>query len=392
MAKRSRGWALYRDERKGVYFVRFRHAEVRWKRSTRKSDRGEALVEAAKIYDGIVNGERPKATQGKAPPLSRAFAAWIHDFKSSHAASTAETYEGYSAAFIEEFRSLSLITSASIAKYARDRLRKVKATSVRKELSALRSFLAWCVEAHLLTEAPIVMSIPKRAVGTKGTWADGADREQRRIDLTPEQAEALIAALPERSRRGHPARDMVALMWETTLRMGTIARIESPRHYTKGSATLRITKDIDKSRYEREVPLSARAREILDRHCPKKRGVVFGAVRLHGVLAPASIASGIHEDDASKVSPHDIRHAALTHLASTPGVSLAGAAYLGGHKHMSTTDRYVHAGKGAAEAALAARNGTPIGTPPKKTKSAPKTVEKKSARKRVVREPGLEPG
>jgi integrase len=378
VATRSRGWTLYRDVRKGVYFVRFRHAEVRWKRSTRESDRAKALVEAARIYDGIVNGERPKPAQGKAPPLERAFAHWLEAFGASHAERTTKTYEDYATVFLAEFRSLPLITTPSIASYARKRLLRVKATTVRKELSALRSFLAWCVEVQLMTEAPVVVSIPKRAVGTKGTWADGADREQRRIDMTPAQVDALIAALPERSRRGHPSRDIVALIWETTLRIATIQRLEAPRHYTKGADTLRITADIDKVRYARDVPLSARAREILNRHCPKSRGLLFGSVRLHGVLGPAALVAGIAEDDAPKVSPHDIRHAALTHLTSMPGVPLAGAAYLGGHKHVSTTALYVHAAKSAAEVALNARNGTPVGTPRRKMKKSLKRAKKKS--------------
>lgn len=362
MATRSRGWTLYRDNRKGIYFVRFRHAEVRWKRSTRKSDRREALVEAAKIYDAFVNADHSRATQGKAPPLERALSLWIEDFRAGHAERTTLTYTDYAAVFLREFRSVPLITEASIAAFSRRRLLNVKAVTVRKELSALRSFLAWCAEKEIVTKAPTVTSIPKRATGTKGTWADGADREQRRIDMTPAQAEALIAALPDRSRRGHPARDMVALIWETTLRIATIQRLETPRHFTRGAKTLRITADIDKVRYAREVPLSDRARGILDRHCPKRPGVIFGPVRLHGVLESAALAAGIAEADASKVSPHDIRHAAMTHLVSTPGVPLAGAAYLGGHKHVSTTALYVHAQRSAAEAAILAR-GTPVGTP-----------------------------
>lgn len=383
MAKGARGWTLYRDARKGVYFVRFRHGGVRHKRSTRTSDRAEALAESARIYDEVVHGERAIATKGPVPPLAKLLAQWLSDFAASHAPRTTQTYEEYAARFVSVFRSLALITKASIAAHARARLRVVRATTVRKEMSALRSFLAWCVDdARVLTEAPQVMSIPKRAVGTPGKWSDGADRSQRRIDLSPAQVEAIIAHLPETSRRGHASRDIVALIWETSLRHATISRLRTPEHYAPGAGSLRITADIDKARYARDLPLSPRAAEILARNCPDEPGLIFGRVALAAVLGTAAREAGLPPSDARKVGPHDLRHAAMTHAASSPGAPLAGIAYLAGHLHVSTTARYVHAPREAAEIALAARSGAPIGTPRKPPKGARKGAAKKSAKKK----------
>lgn len=384
MATRSRGWTLQRDPRTGVYFVRFRHGNGRFNRSTKTTDRRIALREAARIYDAATHGVA-RTTSGRAPALDELVIMWLADYSASHSPRTVVTYTEYSARFVLTFRTLHGVTAHATADYARTRLREVRAITVRKELSALRSFVSWLVDAGHLTEAPLVPSIPKRAVGVPGKWADGADRSQRRIDLAPDVAGAIMDRLPDVSRGGHAHRDIVRLIWETTLRIGTIERLESPRHYVSGSDTLRITADIDKARYARDLPLSRLAREILDRHCPDKPGPIFGPVRLQSALGSAALAVGLPPEDARKVGPYDLRHAAMTHVASAPMAPLAGIAYLAGHRHVSTTARYVHAARGAAEAALAARDahatGTPSGTRKPRARDRGTRAKRKSPKK-----------
>ena len=57
-------------------------------------------------------------------------------------------------------------------------------------------------------------------------------------------------------------------MRETGLRPGTLQRLRAPDDYQPGSQFLRIRAEADKARYAREVPLTARAREVLDELCP----------------------------------------------------------------------------------------------------------------------------
>jgi integrase len=278
---------------------------------------------------------------------------------------TAETWKRYAKAhWVPYFDTFQQITTASIADYARLRLKEVRAVTVRKELSALRGFLRWCEEQGHLDEAPKVKSIPKRATGTSAV-------EQVRVDLTAEQAAAIIAALPEQTRMGNRPRAFFAFMWETALRRATLWELRAPGDYHPGRATLRIRKEADKSRYDRELPLSPLAREILDDVCPKE-GRIFPAVDFRYVLREAARAAGLSEHDAAHLSNHDFRHGALTHLAETSGDLLA-ISYLGGHKHLTTTSRYLHARQAAAARALEARAaGSPAGTPKRPRPRRPK--------------------
>jgi site-specific recombinase XerD len=96
-------------------------------------------------------------------------------------------------------------------------------------------------------------------------------------------------------------------------------------------------------------------------------------MHLRYALEHAALAAGLPEDDARRVGPHDLRHAAITDLVTRPGVSLGGAAYLAGHRHVSTTALYSHPGEEAAEEAIRAR----IGIPGRDTAKKPKRPKKK---------------
>src|SRR3954465_12348028 len=148
------------------------------------------------------------------------------------------------------------------------RLRQVQGVTVRKELSALRQFLNWCVEVGELASAPTVPSVSKRSPGT--TYAKR--RRVSAIELSPEECEAIIAALPEWSASKRvslfPIRARFLVAYETGLRPETIDLLATPTHYRKGSATITLSSGLDKNRFGREVPLSARARVSLDSVSP----------------------------------------------------------------------------------------------------------------------------
>lgn len=58
---------------------------------------------------------------------------------------------------------------------------------------------------------------------------------------------------------------------------------------------------------------------------------------------------------ASKVKPYDFRHSVATELTERSG-NLLGVGYLLGHRHVTTTNQYVHARRRAAESVLSGRN------------------------------------
>jgi integrase len=369
MAADARGWALQRDRRTGAYFVRFRHAGRRYNRATGETVRGEAQKAAARIVAEVTSGRRSKVA-GKAPPLAALVGDWLDAHSPGRAKETIDGYELHMEAHIVPyFGRLEQMTSLGCSSYLKHRIERVGANTVRKELCTLRLFLTWCHESGVLPEPVAVPRLSKRAIGEP--VKKGA---KRRVQLTREQVEMLIAAVPERARGGFPARAFVVVKAETGLRRATMWKLEAPRHYHVGARHLTITKDIDKARDGRPLPITDRVRTALDAVCPSE-GLIFGQHGIRGLLERASMNIGLPEHLAGRVSYHDLRHFFITELAES-GASLAGIQYLAGHKHASTTSRYINPGLAAAEDALKARIGTPGGTP------RPKRDTKKKSTKR----------
>lgn len=117
---------------------------------------------------------------------------------------------------------------------------------------------------------------------------------------------------------------------------------------------MRIRAEADKARYAREVPLTARAREVLDELCPAE-GIIFPKFTWRHPLRTAALAAGLEPDRASQVKPYDFRHSVATELAERSG-NLLGVGYLLGHRHATTTNQYVHARRRAAESVLSGQN------------------------------------
>jgi integrase len=151
-----------------------------------------------------------------------------------------------------------------------------------------------------------------------------------------------------------PCRAFLRVMWETGLRRGTRFGLRAPEDYRGGAAELAIGLENDRARWGRPVPLPPAARTALDAMRPEQ-GVLFPEDDLRYQLRKAAEAAGLAAHRVPKLSHHDFRHARTTHPLDMGG-SLTGTAYLVGHRQ-TTTKRYVHAGKAAAEAALELRSG-----------------------------------
>lgn len=280
--------------------------------------------------------------------LASAFASWLADYEATHAEGTAETVTMYvEAHLLPFFGAFDRFTPASIADYTRDRIKRVTRSSLRKELSALRQFFAWCTE-HGTVGLPPVPALPK--AGHPGVRSKNARKAVATV-LSETEMKRLLMAMPERSRRtGEWVRPFFTLLWETGLRESTLLKLKAPEHYRKGARRLFISRDIDKARFERHVPLSPAARGALARVCPPKPGPLFAGIdqaSLRDSLEAARKAAGIDKP----LSPYDVRHSRASLLANS-GAPLAGVAHLLGHKHLSTTSIYVQSSERAASEAL----------------------------------------
>jgi integrase len=84
--------------------------------------------------------------------------------------------------------------------------------------------------------------------------------------------------------------------------------------------------------------------------CPDQ-GTIFPKFDGRHTLRKAALAAGLEPERAYKVSAYDLRHSLATELTERSG-NLVGVGYLLGHKHVTTTNHYVHARRRAAESVL----------------------------------------
>ena len=66
------------------------------------------------------------------------------------------------------------------------------------------------------------------------------------------------------------------MQYETGLRLSTIDALEVPTHWHKGSRTLTLTDELDKSRWGRDLPLTDTAVAALESVCPPEGGLLLG--------------------------------------------------------------------------------------------------------------------
>jgi len=89
-------------------------------------------------------------------------------------------------------------------------------------------------------------------------------------------------------------------------------------------------------------------------------GLIWGAFDCRPALGNAARDAGCFtEQEIQHLSLHDLRHGALTELASV-SPNLPGIAHIAGHKRVSTTTQYVHSNREQTRAVLSARPGIPV--------------------------------
>lgn len=358
----DQAWTLTRPTEDSVWYARFRIAGRITERSTGERDEGLADVEGARLYVAARAGQLRESTkprrQGAAPALEDLLSAWDTWLTTTHAATTRKAWREYSRShFLPFFGSAEKITEAGCAEYRRQRLGKVIAATVRHELTALRNLVAFLAlpDIGVLAEPFEIAGVPKRALGTKHPV-----RRRTAADPTsPDQVRAIIALLPEwAGRKGPPlhpwhppmrfrkrtykaklfrVRARFEFAYETGLRPSTLDKLSVPEHYEPGAELLRLTDETDKNRWGREVPLTPRAREILETVAPAA-GLIFGKhdYRPHIKAAAEQV---LPPEMAKRFAGSHLRSAFTTHELEQ-GKNILGIQYRVGHKLLSTTSRY----------------------------------------------------
>lgn len=358
MGRPAKAWRLHRKPGRRCHSVKFTFAGRSYELGTGEEDESLAARKAAEIYASVVKGTRGpgKRKSSDSRDLGPASGEWLATLTLD--TTTLESYARYvKTHFVPFFKTVETITAAKVGDYIRARLRVVLSSTVKKERGALKQLAEF---AGLSTrDWP---EIPKRATGTRSKHGG-----KGRVDLSPDEVARILAGLPERRRArgdnarlakrglrpsctaGHAVRARYVLMYETSLRPETLDLLRVPEHFTRGATHLTITDEIDKARFGRQLPLSARAREALDAIAPDV-GLVFGRFRNPKTLRNAARAAGLDEARASRLTPYDFRRARLTHLADAG--QLTAAQWIAGHKRISTTAIYARGSLRAAEEAI----------------------------------------
>jgi integrase/recombinase XerD len=290
------------------------------------------------------------------PPLLRLASAFLLHLEIERGLSP-NTRDAYAADCRRFVRSLSeeltwspeRITEREVFEFlVRERQEGRSVRSVRRSLSALRTFFRFLVQTSALRENPA------RHLESPRTW------HRLPSVLNTEQVDRLLAAVeehPSRYRRRDAA--LLELLYATGLRVGeaTSLRLSSIR------PDLGIIRCLGKGSRERIVPATKRALSAIAEYLrlerprlarstgtdtvfisrggkPLGREVVAAMIRKYALLAglPGS------------VTPHTLRHSFATHLLRG-GADLRVVQEILGHAKVETTEIYTHLDRSDLKAA-----------------------------------------
>lgn len=252
-----------------------------------------------------------------------------------------------------------LVADEGPERYMRVRLSQVLRDSVKKEVCYLFELLAWAELEHHIASQPPRPTIPKNEPGVRS----GPQRSGP-VHIEPSEARAVIEALPEwstgRMPRGVPSktprdrfrvRAPFEIAWELAQRPATIARLSVPEHYVRGARHLTITEHADKARFARRIPLTARARAVLEAVAPE-HGLIFGEHDYRDYLRAAALKA-LPPEKRAHFAAYDFRHGRALHLLEETS-NLPGVSRILGHKQMTTTNAYLRSQERHAEAVIEA--------------------------------------
>jgi integrase len=228
--------------------------------------------------------------------------------------------------FLRVWSALDEITPAAIERYKVDRLGSADASTVYKELVTLSRFFRWCKRHGLIDHVP-EFERPRPASDYKPP------------DLTRADVVKLLGELPPKVEhpKHYPAREFFTVLWAQALRSGELRSLRwADVDLERARLTIRPARD--KARQGRTIALAPEAVTTFHELAALPllpSGLVFGGMDMRESLALAAGRAGLPH-----VTPHHLRHARLSELASASR-DVAAVQYFAGHQSLTTTDRYV---------------------------------------------------
>jgi integrase len=221
---------------------------------------------------------------------------------------------------------LDHITIPMIQAYAFHRRKKLKVSTVNRDLATLRRIFHLAVEDQTISTMPRVRLL-------------GGEERRERVITEAEEAAYLDKAAPL-------LKDVATLLFDLGLRPDECFRLRVDNfrdglcHIFKGK----------RQGSRRRIPCSARVLEVVARRSEGGRGstLLFWTLNKAGVQRPID-GSSIKKQHAkalkaSKVDPfviYDIRHTAITRWSKRVSSAIE-LKHLAGHKSLQTTERYIH--------------------------------------------------
>lgn len=206
---------------------------------------------------------------------------------------------------------LNEITTEMIDDYVRVVSNDVKNSTVNRKLSSLHTILKYAYDREWIARMP------------KFTWLR-EDNEYIRW-LSKEEEEQLLKLLPERISA------FVEILINTGMRRGELLTMK--RDQLDGDYA-RLWKT--KTKKARSVPLTERAKELLEKHLPFSD---LGVSHIRWEWDKARTAMGLMDDP--HFCMHMLRHTAATRVLDTTG-RLEVVQRVLGHSKIATTQRYAH--------------------------------------------------
>lgn len=213
---------------------------------------------------------------------------------------------------------ISKITSWTVENYVRRRKDEGKAPgTINSELSYLSAILHKCVDWEVLEKAPKIKTLPIQ--GRRGR------------ELSEHEIEYVLRNVSETHR------DAINLILDTGMRLGEMFSLAIECvDMDKGIIYL----DDTKSLRPREIPMTARAREILSKRFKEFEGRLFKEKSSNSLAANFSY----ERKNLTGIPPwrfHDLRHTFVTRLIQK-GTDPYTVMELAGHHDLKMTTRYLH--------------------------------------------------
>lgn len=358
------------DAHGDVYQYRFTVHGKRYRGSTGRRDHDSAQDFANNLYADALKGKKPQPNVRRyggvlaKESLITLFASFVASLENKKSRGYLDKIEShFRSHFSHRWATLEeILEPGAVDAYATERLngdapavedkprrprpKKGSTVTVAKELVTLRRFLKWCRKRQLIDHVPDWE--PVKPIS-----------DYQPPDLTPSDVRALLEELPDRRthHRRFPVREFFTVQWAQGLRPGELESLRwQDVNLSRREMTVRQSED--KARVGRTMHLVPEAVAVLEQLTGDAlpSALIFGAVRFQRSLDLATAQLGMPH-----VTPHHFRHARLTELGHSPRATPGALRSFAGHKHLSTTDRYLRTQAKAVRVMLEGLDSDTIG-------------------------------